>query len=255
MSWHTPANTAGAQGQLSAPAVQQSPASACGGCGGSGAGPGAASCSAIVVARMTGGSTLPWRIATMCISTCPSTDAITPAVTTQPTPSSPSRRRWAPVAAHPPRSAGRRSASRLRPKGHGTGRSASICPKSPPRLSERRLSDLSLYGSLGLGGHSRCVAAALWAGWPPDRVAAAKISNALDTLVGTNEALAASSPVDSGGHGRAHAAAMLAERQGAGIGGLDPGQLVLRRRSSADNWRSILFPQEENVKLDVSASM
>jgi len=75
----------------------------------------------------------------------------------------------------------------------------------------------------GPWGRSRCVAAAPWAGWPPDRVAAAKISTALDTLVGTNEALAASSPVDSGGHGRAHAAAMLAERQGAGIGGLDPG--------------------------------
>jgi hypothetical protein len=74
------------------------------------------------------------------------------------------------------------------------------------------------------------VAAAPWADWPPDRVAAAKISTALDTLVGTNEALAASTPVDSGGHGKAHAAAMLAERQGAGIGGLDP-WLVLRRRS------------------------
>src|SRR5438876_11995089 len=46
---------------------------------------------------------------------------------------------------------------------------------------ERRISDLSLYGSLGLGGRSRCVAAAPWAGWPPDRVAAAKISTALDT--------------------------------------------------------------------------
>jgi hypothetical protein len=68
-------------------------------------------------------------------------------------------------------------------------------------------------------GRSRCVAAAPWAGWPPDGVAAAKISTALDTLVGTNEALAASSPADFGGHGRAHAAAMLAERQGARIGG------------------------------------
>ena len=105
-------------------------------------GPGAASCGAIVVARMTGGSTLPWRIAAVCISTCPSTDAITSAVTTQPTASSPSRRRWALVAAHPPRSAGRRSASRLRPKGHGTGRSASICPKSPLRLSERIVGDM-----------------------------------------------------------------------------------------------------------------
>jgi hypothetical protein len=38
--------------------------------------------------------------------------------------------------------------------------------------------DLSLYGSLGLGGCSRCVAVAPWAGWPPDRVAAAKISTA-----------------------------------------------------------------------------
>ena len=77
------------------------------------------------------------------------------------------------------------------------------------------------------------MAAAPWAGWPPDRVAAAKISTALDTLVGTNEALAASSPVDSGGHGRAHAAAMLAERQGADIGGAGP-WLVLRRRSIFD---------------------
>ena len=45
------------------------------------------------------------------------------------------------------------------------------------------------------------------------------ISTTLDTLVGTNEALAASSPVDSGGHGTAHAAAMLAERQGPVSGG------------------------------------
>jgi hypothetical protein len=95
--------------------------------------------------------------------------------------------------------------------------------------------DLSLYGSLGLGGRSRCVAAAPWAGWP-DRVAAAKISTALDTLVGTNEALAASSPVDSGGHGRAHAAAMLAERQGAGIGGLDPGWCYADDRLRTLRW-------------------
>jgi len=47
----------------------------------------------------------------VCISTCPSADAITPAETTQPTASSPSRRRWAPVAAHPSRSAGRGSAA------------------------------------------------------------------------------------------------------------------------------------------------
>jgi hypothetical protein len=77
-------------------------------------------------------------------------------------------------------------------------------------------------GHWALGGRSRCVAAAPWAGWPPDRVAAAKISTVLDTLVGTNEVLAASSPVDSGGHGRAHAAAMLAERQGAGIERVGP---------------------------------
>lgn len=64
----------------------------------------------------------------------------------------------------------------------------------------------------------------------------AQIGTVLDTLVGTNEALAASSPVDSGGHGRAHAAAMLAERQGAGIGGVGP-WLVLCRRSFADTSR------------------
>ena len=86
------------------------------------------------------------------------------------------------------------------------------------------------------------MAAAPCAGWPPDRVAAGKISTALDTLVGTNEALAASSPVDSGGHGRAHAAAMLAERQGAGIGGLDP-WLVLRRRWFADTLTDAAFLQ------------
>ena len=116
--------------------------------------------------------------------------------------------------------------------------------------------DLSLYGSLGRGGRSRCVAAAPWAGWPPDRVAAAKISTALDTVVGTNEALAASSPVDSGGHGRAHAAAMLAERQGAGIGG---GWTLDSWCYADDRLRTLrwppCFPQEESVKLDVSASM
>ena len=85
----------------------------------------------------------------MCISTCPSANAITSAVTTQPTASSPSRRRWAPVAAHPPRSAGRVSASRLCPKGHRTGRSASICSKSPPRLSERIVGDLLVGGCAG----------------------------------------------------------------------------------------------------------
>ena len=116
------------------------------------------------------------------------------------------------------------------------------------------IGDLSLYGSLGLGGRSRCVAAAPWAGWPPDRVAAAKISTALDTLVGTNEALAASSPVDSGGHGRAHAAAMLAERQGAGIGGLDPGWCYADDRLRTLRW-STLFPQDRIVKLGVSAPM
>jgi len=116
------------------------------------------------------------------------------------------------------------SAERSGPLDARTGRSVPLAHDEPGIDRQRvfGVSDLSLYGSLGLGGRSRCVAAAPWAGWPPDRVAAAKISTALDTLVGRNEALAASSPVDSGGLGRAHAAAMLAQRQGAGIGGLDP---------------------------------
>jgi hypothetical protein len=125
--------------------------------------------------------------------------------------------------------------------------------------------------SLGLG-RARCVAAAPWAGWPSDRAAAAKISTAMDTLVGTNEALAASSPADSGGHGRARAAAMLPERQRhAGIGGWDPGwccaddpsrprpgtarngslqHLVTKRGRHAGGQRTRSRPIERGLRLD-----
>jgi hypothetical protein len=44
--------------------------------------------------------------------------------------------------------------------------------------------------------------AAPWAGWPPGRGAAAKISTALNTLAGTDEALAASPTVPAAMEGR-----------------------------------------------------
>ena len=54
----------------------------------------------------------------------------------------------------------------------------------------------------------------------------------------------ASSPVDSGGHGRAHAAAMLAERQGAGIRG-DPGWCC------ADDRSRTLWPRRRSWRASV----
>jgi hypothetical protein len=98
-------------------------------------------------------------------------------------------------------------------------------------------------------GRSRCVAAASWAGWPPDRVAAAKISNAPDTLVGTNEALAGRFWRPWKGARSCHA------RRTAGHRYRGRPWLVLRRRSSADTPLAVPFLQFETVKTAVSAPM
>src|SRR5712691_7778710 len=74
---------------------------------------------------------------------------------------------------------------------------------------------LSPHGVLGpcRGAHA-ARRAALWTGWPPAGIAAAKISTALDNLTDTEEALTASPAIPVAME--AHATALLAERQRAG---------------------------------------
>lgn len=87
--------------------------------------------------------------------------------------------------------------------------------------------------------------------------AATKNQHRAAHLVGTDEARRQSG--DSGCFGRADATAILAERQRqvpqAKIAELRDPRPVLCRRSSADTPLATVFPQEEIVKLDVSATM
>lgn len=85
--------------------------------------------------------------------------------------------------------------------------------------------------------------------------AVAKISTALGTLADTDEALAADPAIPAATEGRTQLPCSPdgSDTPRKPISRKYVTRLVLRRRSSADNWRSILFPQDRMVKLGVYA--
>jgi hypothetical protein len=99
--------------------------------------------------------------------------------------------------------------------------------------------------------------AAPLAGFPLGRRSRREDQHRAAHLVGTDEARR--QPAIPGGSGRAHATAMLAERQRqvlqAKIAEVRDPRPALCRRSSADTLLDAVFPQEESVRLDVSAPM